>query len=175
MLDKLFKKSFIQFIYAIGYFGEEIILVYAISLLYIISKSYMFVYLFTYSFFKIIVEQVKELTCDLRPDHPVKFLNTNHFEGWRPRKLDGRPYGMPSGHASGVAFTLTFIYLFTYKYLYQYIAFLGITVYERYVFRNHTAAQLAVGSVLGVAAASLVVFITKRYSTDPRNNSSIQL
>jgi membrane-associated phospholipid phosphatase len=164
MLEKLFKKSLVQFMYAIGYFGEEITLFYAIIVLYLLSKTYLFVYFVTYSVFKIFVEQLKEITRDLRPDHPVKFLNTNRFDDGRPGELKGRSYGMPSGHASGVAFTLTFVYLFTYKYLIPSIAFLGVTVYERHTFRNHTLAQLFVGSVFGITMASIVVYILKKYT-----------
>lgn len=153
-----------QFLYAVGYFGEEITVLYAIIALVFLSKSYLFIYLITYAIFKVSIEQLKELTHDTRPDNPVKFLNTNRFDGGRPGILEGRSYGMPSGHASGVAFTLTFVYLLTYKYLWQSLLLLGITINERYAFRNHTLAQLVVGAVFGVISASFVVYIIRHFN-----------
>jgi membrane-associated phospholipid phosphatase len=111
----------------------------------------------------VLVEQVKEVIRDPRPDEPVKFLNTNRFNSGRPGEQKGRSYGMPSGHASGVAFTLTFVYLMTYKYLLPSIAFLGITVTERFMFKNHTLAQLVAGTILGVATATLLVYTLKHF------------
>ena len=163
MFEKLFQKSIMQFLYAIGYFGEEITVVYAIVALFFLSKSYLFIYLLAYAIFKITIEQLKEITHDPRPNAPVKFLNTNRFDSGRPGELVGRSFGMPSGHASGVAFSLTFVYLMTYKYLWQSILLLGITINERYTFRNHTLYQLIVGAILGVTVASATVYLVKTF------------
>jgi membrane-associated phospholipid phosphatase len=78
-----------------------------------------------------------------------------------PRPLDSTPFlaaehyhkhinGMPSGHAQQTAFSLLFAYLLTGKHLYASWSLFLITILQRYVFKNHTLAQLTVGSMLGV-------------------------
>lgn len=156
LIDKVFN-LIIKFIYSIGFFGEPITMIYACFMLYL-SKTYLFTYIFVYIIFKWIVEKLKNIIRDPRPNkkrrlfaNKIKYIENIHHS-----------YGMPSGHASGVSFTLTFVYLLTYKYLIQSLAILGITITQRYVFRNHTMYQLIAGTILGISVATIVVNIMKK-------------
>ena len=67
--------------------------------------------------------------------------------------------GMPSGHAQQTAFSLTFTYMISGQHFYASWVLFFLTLFQRYVFKNHTFWQLLVGSVLGVAIAYLTLHI----------------
>jgi membrane-associated phospholipid phosphatase len=70
-----------------------------------------------------------------------------------------RANGMPSGHAQQTAFALTVAYKMTKKMLYPSILLFLLTVVQRYVYRNHTIAQLAAGSVLGIILGCIGIYV----------------
>lgn len=82
-------------------------------------------------------------------------------------------YGMPSGHAQAVSFTVMFL-----SYTHQltenscslfrpllYIIFMAITVWQRVHYRHHTIAQVAVGCVMGVVMAWIIIGILNKGGT----------
>lgn len=59
---------------------------------------------------------------------------------------------MPSGHSQLTFFSIVYTYLVTNKFIPWTLLLLIIgcmTMYERYIFRNHTMLQLVSGAVLG--------------------------
>jgi len=74
-------------------------------------------------------------------------------------------YGMPSGHAENCGFALTFITLTLNSPiitgLYLIISF--ISLYQRYLYSNHTILQLLVGFVIGIGVGYGMYSMAKNY------------
>lgn len=149
-------QHFVDFFWGIGYFGWQISALYAIYVSIVHSWLYFFVFIFIFLFSGWVNHSVlKDYINDPRPSDSTPFLDSEHF-----RKNSN---GMPSGHAQQTAFALTFAYLLTGRGLYQSWALFLITVVQRYVFKNHTAPQLLVGSILGFLVAYLTVFLLNKW------------
>ena len=60
-------------------------------------------------------------------------------------------YGMPSGHAQSVAFSTTYLYLVTKNvmWLALEVCVVAMTLIQRWKYKNHSVAQLCVGSLVG--------------------------
>ena len=157
---------FTEFFWGIGYFGWHISSLYAMYICYSISWVYLLIYIFVFDISSILNHVIlKKYINDLRPDDPRPFLVSEQF-----RK---RVNGMPSGHAQQTAFSLTFSYLLSGKNFYASLVLFSLTIYQRYVFKNHTFWQLLVGSIMGVAIAYLTFYIediNKRLQEDPNKN-----
>jgi len=159
--------------WGIGYFGWQISSIYALYVTYKYSFLSLIVYILVFilsGWSNHIV--LKNYIDDPRPFDSTPFLSSEHF-----RK---RTNGMPSGHAQQTAFALTLAYLLSNQYLYQSIALFLITVYQRYVFKNHTIPQLFVGSIIGFVIGYLtfllISFIDKQsfvsYESSPTKKNS---
>jgi len=61
-------------------------------------------------------------------------------------------YGMPSGHAQSVCFSATYLYLTTKDlfWLALELCVVGLTMIQRWKYKNHSAMQLAVGASVGI-------------------------
>jgi len=159
--------------WGIGYFGWQISSIYALYVTYKYSFLSLIVYILVFilsGWSNHIV--LKNYIDDPRPSDSTPFLSSEHF-----RKGTN---GMPSGHAQQTAFALTLAYLLSNQYLYQSIALFLITVYQRYVFKNHTIPQLFVGSIIGFVIGYLtfllISFIDKQsfvsYESSPTKKNS---
>ena len=148
-------EQFVYLFWALGYFGWHLSMFYAIYVSLTISSAYFVIYMLVFLFTGFINNVVLK-----------KYIHS-------PRPLDSRPFlaaehyrkhinGMPSGHAQQTAFSLTYAYLLTHEYLGASWALFLITILQRYVFKNHTLMQLAVGSVLGVASAYITIYLCKK-------------
>lgn len=166
-------EHYTDFFWGIGYFGWQISSIYALYVTYIYSFVSFIIYIFIFllsGWTNHIV--LKNYIDDPRPIDSTPFLTSEHF-----RKKSN---GMPSGHAQLTAFTLTIAYLLSNQYLYQSIALFLITVYQRYVFKNHTIQQLFVGGVIGIIIGYLtfllISFIDKQsfvsYESTPTKKNS---
>ena len=146
-------KTIIQFLYAIGYFSEIIIIV--ISILLLRTNIYSVLFYIIGIIFSLFVNQtLKRLIKELRPSEPVKFLNSDKFDN------KAMIYGMPSGHSQHLFFSTMYLYL-TITHFYPWVllicSIIGfLTMVERYYFRNHTIRQLVVGAIVGVLLAYIV-------------------
>jgi membrane-associated phospholipid phosphatase len=74
-------------------------------------------------------------------------------------------YGMPSGHAQSVGFSLIFYYLLfgIDEIFYIMICITTLTIYQRYINKNHTLVQLFVGLIIGGIFSYGVFYFTKKY------------
>ena len=150
---QIISKTTIDLLYAIGYFNEHIVFLITISLL---IKQY--VYLFFYIIFFLLTTKLnkflKKYFHEYRPNNPIKFLNSENFS----KKI----YGMPSNHTTLVFFSIVYLYLIIHK-IFPWILLLIIisilTIYERYIFHNHTLKQLFVGAFLGSFIAYLSILL----------------
>jgi len=158
--------NYSQLFYAIGFFSEIILLIMVACLLYS-HPPFFVVYLVAMMVSTVINQLLKKWTRDPRPKNPRKFLAAEHF-------LPGKTaYGMPSGHAQATFFSLVLYALvvrpaWTDPWLLTGGMICGLCLIERYVFRNHTAAQLGVGALLGSALAwavyeGVVLFMTPHH------------
>lgn len=139
-------KTFMQSVYAVGYFSEVIILILTISVLYTDIYATIF-YIIGIIFSLFINQSLKRLIKEPRPSGPIKFLNSDKFDN------KAMIYGMPSGHSQHLFFSAVYLYLsigdFYPWYLSLYSAIGLMTMIERYYFRNHTILQLIVGAIMG--------------------------
>ena len=154
--DLLYKVN--NFLYALGYFSEFIMVIFVCWIIHTNSKNLLF-YIIGINISWIINRLLKPLIKDKRPSDPIKFLNSEHFV------KNNTTYGMPSGHSQNVFFSLAYLYLTT-KQLYPW-TFVGLiigilTIFERWYFHNHTIHQLIVGAILGSVLAYLIIFVKNK-------------
>lgn len=72
-------------------------------------------------------------------------------------------YGMPSGHAQVLFYGLTFYYLVkrSVPWTAGMVFIAGLTLYQRWKYKNHTIRQLVAGSVVGMIVAFIGFFLSK--------------
>jgi len=157
LLDKVHDlyEHFASFFWGIGYFGWQASATYALYVSYLVSWIDMVVFALVFVLSGWVNHIVlKNYINDPRPAGSMAFLANEHI------KLHQN--GMPSGHAQLTAYSLVFSYLYSGRYLYESIALFAVTIFQRFMFKNHTAAQLFAGSVLGVAVAYFTVYVLKQ-------------
>lgn len=144
----------------IGFYAPIILFFFTICLLrnkifYIIF----FVFGFALNIFLNIV--LKMILKEPRPSNDKKTLEIAIHNGIR---VNYDKFGLPSGHAQSCGFCLVFIFLTLnnpfYTNLYSIITVLSI--YQRYLYNNHTIKQLIIGLIIGLGFGYLVYFIAKK-------------
>ena len=85
----------------------------------------------------------------IKQPRPKKMIKIN-----RQDVVSSRGYGMPSGHAQIAANNLVFLALLFRNETVTAVGTLQtlLTIYQRYAFRMHSAAQLLAGTALGTAS-----------------------
>jgi len=147
-------EHFEDFFWAIGYFGWQESAVYALYVSYLISWFDMLVFIVVFLMSGWLNHTLlKNYIYDPRPKESKAFLATEHI------KLHTN--GMPSGHAQLTAFSLVYAYLLTGRRFYESLALFGLTIFQRYIYKNHTLAQLVAGSVLGIVTAYATIYFLK--------------
>lgn len=145
---------FVDFFWGIGFYGWQISTCYALYISTFYSWSYSIIYALVFilfGWFNHII--LKDYINDPRPADSIRFLASEHF--------NKRSNGMPSGHAQQTAFSLTLAYLLTGEAFYESWLLFGITVLQRYVYKNHTIPQLFAGGVLGLCLGYAVFYSFK--------------
>jgi membrane-associated phospholipid phosphatase len=141
--------NYIDFIYAIGYFGEYITFLITCALIFN-QHIYFIFYIIFFILNRVINQYVKQIFKGERPKHPVKFLESDQFTK--------KKFGMPSGHSQLTFFSIVYGYLVINQFIPWTLLLLiigFIVMYERYIFRNHTINQLIYGSLFGSAIGLL--------------------
>jgi len=158
MIFELFKKEsrkITDFVFALGYFSEIIMILIVIYLLHS-NLFYTFYYLFFVLLSGYLNTIFKSIIKEDRPDNYKKFLYSEHIS--RIKQV----YGMPSGHSQNVFFSITYLYLTTKEFIYWVqllLVLAALMFYERLSFHNHTFLQLFVGGIIGIVFAYLVVLL----------------
>ena len=152
-LNLLFSK--IQdFVYSLGYFGENIMILITCALIYN-NPFYLFFYFFFLIINRILNQKLKNIIKEDRPNNPLKFLDKDTF--------NTKIYGNPSGHTQSAFFSFLYSYLVVGKLtnllLFSFLICI-ITIYQRYTFNNHTLSQLIMGIIVGLIVAYLSYSIT---------------
>ena len=154
LVTKEFRKI-TDFIFALGYFSEIIMIILVIYLIHS-NVFYTIYYLFFILLNGYLNTIFKSIIKEDRPDNSKKFLFSEHFS--RIKNV----YGMPSGHSQNVFFSITYLY-FTTKEFFYWIQLLlvlaALMFYERLSFHNHTFLQLLVGAIIGIILAYLVIIL----------------
>jgi len=145
-------EHYVDLFWGIGYFGWQISSLYGlyISFLHSFVSSIIFIFVLLFSGWANHVI-LKNYINDPRPVDSTPFLSSEHFR----KKVNG----MPSGHAQLTAYSLVLAYLLSHKNLYQSLALFFITIYQRYIYKNHTIPQLFVGSIIGIIVGYLTYYI----------------
>jgi membrane-associated phospholipid phosphatase len=158
MIFEVFKKEFrkiTDFVFALGYFSEIIMIIIVIYLLHS-NLFYTFYYLFFVLLSGYLNTIFKSIIKEDRPDNYKKFLYSEHFSKIK------QVYGMPSGHSQNVFFSITYLFLTTKEFIYWVqllLVLAALMFYERLSFHNHTFLQLFVGGITGIVFAYLVVLL----------------
>jgi len=148
MIDVLWKNlhKLSDFIFALGYFSEIIIV---IIVIYLLQKDLInvLIYIIFFLLDGYINTILKGIIREPRPPDYVKYLYSEHTS--RVKTI----YGMPSGHSQNVFFSLTYLFLTAKEPVYWIQICLGLSAlmaYERWTFHNHTLLQLFAGAIVGI-------------------------
>jgi len=151
-------QTFISFLYAIGFFSE-IILIIIVSVLIHSYLTDFIVYLVAIVINGFLNRFLKKMIKGIRPNNPIKFLDSEEFK-------NKKAYGMPSGHSQNVFFSIVYLILTIYENISLYLPWIFIciligilTLWERWIFHNHTISQLIVGAIIGSLFAYSVVYL----------------
>lgn len=97
-----------------------------------------------------------------RPSDDIKTLEIAINNGSR---IGFDKFGMPSAHAQNCGFCLTFIFLTLnnsfYTFLYHFITI--VSLFQRYLFNNHTILQLLVGLIIGSLVGYSIYFLANKF------------
>jgi len=151
--------NYIDFLYAIGYFGEYITFIITCALIFN-QRIFFIFYIIFFILNRFINQYIKKIFKGERPNNPIKFLESDKFTK--------KKYGMPSGHSQLAFFSIVYCYLVTNNFIPWMVLLLAIGVivlYERYKFNNHTIDQLVYGAVFGSAIAFVCYYIVKIIKT----------
>jgi membrane-associated phospholipid phosphatase len=147
---------FKDFFWGIGYFGWQLSVIYAVYVSFLNSWTDVLIFGSVFLFSGWLNHLVlKDYINDPRPKDSAAFLANEHI------KIHQN--GMPSGHAQLTAFSLAYSYLLSGQRLNESLALFGLTVFQRYCFKNHTLSQLFVGSLIGLAIAYLTVYCRNEF------------
>jgi len=142
---------------ATGYYGPLILI--GINMYHLYNR---FFWLVTYFIFVIINTIInKELKKWIKEPRPIGWKSFATFE-----KLENEEsYGMPSGHAQSAMFSVVFYYLLfgIDEVLYIMILITTLTVYQRFLNKNHTGSQLIIGLFIGGFIGWSIVYVAKKY------------
>jgi membrane-associated phospholipid phosphatase len=146
---KLFDKIS-NFLFALGYFSEIILLIMISIILYYESPFDTIIYIIGFLSCGFLNGFLKKWIKDPRPKNSEKFLASEQFN------KSNTVYGLPSGHSQNVFYAITYLYLVTQTFIPWDALFLSISalmVYERLKFHNHTILQLIAGAAVGIIFA----------------------
>jgi membrane-associated phospholipid phosphatase len=147
-----------DFFYAVGFFSEIIMFILVVVLLFN-NHIDLLVFIIGINLNAILNNYLKSLIKQPRPEHPIKFLNSEHFDSKK------EVYGMPSGHSQNVFFSITYLYLCNSHVIPWVLVggFIFVLMFiERWLFHNHTIAQLIAGGIIGTIFAYIIVYLSHK-------------
>lgn len=99
-----------------------------------------------------------------RPDKDQKIIEIAVANG---NRISFDKFGMPSGHAQNNAYCLMFLTLALNDPFITglYLIFTIISLFQRYLYNNHTILQLIVGFIIGTIIGYIFYWISNKYIT----------
>jgi membrane-associated phospholipid phosphatase len=144
----------------IGLFAPIILLFVSLFLL---RNKKIYLYFFFYGFIlnNILNIILKVAIKEPRPTDEQKVIEIGIANGAR---ISFDKFGMPSGHAQNCAYCLAFITMVLYDPLITaiYIVLTFNTLFQRYLYNNHTILQLVIGSFIGLLFGFITYTITNK-------------
>jgi membrane-associated phospholipid phosphatase len=149
------------FIDYIGLYAPIILFFLSIFLLRNIYK-YLSFFIGGFIFNNILNILLKLLIKEPRPTTDQKAIEIGIVNGAR---IGFDKFGMPSGHAQNCGYCLTFIIMtFNNPFITTlYLLVSVISLFQRYLYNNHTILQLIIGLVIGTFFAYLTYIIANKY------------
>jgi membrane-associated phospholipid phosphatase len=141
------------------------LILFILSLFFLRNKTkYILFFIYGFVFNNILNALLKLLIQEPRPSKDQKAIEIGITNGAR---IGFDKYGMPSGHAQNAGFALAFI-TFSLRSpvitgLYTIISI--ISLYQRYLYNNHTILQLIVGFFIGIASGYCAYLFATKYIT----------
>lgn len=139
------------------------ILLFILSLFLLINKRiYLQLYVCGFLLNNILNIILKQLIQDPRPSKDKKTLEVGIKNGAR---VGYNKFGMPSGHAQNCGYNFSYITFSLnnpfLSLLYLLISF--ISLYQRYIYNNHSILQLFIGFIVGCIFGYLIYWIGEKY------------
>jgi len=144
----------------IGIFSPLILFI--ISSLILYTKPVLYSYYLVGLVFNTILNMVlKETFKDPRPEEDIKVIEIALHKG---KRISSDVYGMPSAHAQNMGFSTMFIYYATKSETWTTFYFIVsvITMLQRYVFKNHTIAQVIIGFAVGCSVGYMFYYFFEK-------------
>ena len=132
----------------IGLFGPVILFILSLFLLRN-NKKYLSFFFYGFILNNILNIILKVAIKEPRPTSQQKAIEIGIANGAR---ISFDKFGMPSGHAQNCAYCLAFINMVLNDPFITaiYIVFTFNTLFQRYLYNNHTILQLVIGSLIGL-------------------------
>lgn len=141
------------------------LILFILSIFFLRNKTkYILFFIYGFVFNNILNALLKLLIQEPRPSKDQKAIEIGITNGAR---IGFDKYGMPSGHAQNAGFALAFI-TFSLRSpgitgLYTIISL--ISMYQRYLYSNHTILQLVVGFFIGIVCGYGAYLFATKYIT----------
>lgn len=138
----------------IGYYAPLLLLI-SSTLLLRNYCTYLKFFIYGYTLTIVLNSLLKYIIKEPRPSKDIRILEIAIKNG---KRVGFDKFGMPSGHAQIAGFCLAYITMLfknpSISLLYAVICL--ITMYQRYVYNNHTILQLIVGFIIGIGTGVAV-------------------
>ena len=128
------------------------------------THTYLIFFIVSFIFNSILNIILKILIKEPRPNDDQKTIEICVTNGIR---VSFDKFGMPSGHAQMCSFSIIFItYVLNNPHITTlYLLFTIISLYQRYIYNNHTMLQLFIGTIIGSVIGYISYIITNKYIT----------
>ena len=144
----------------IGLFGPVILFILSLFLLRN-NKKYLYFFFYGFILNNILNIILKVAIKEPRPTSEQKVVAIGIANGAR---ISFDKFGMPSGHAQNCAYCLAFITMVLNDPFITaiYIVFTFNTLFQRYLYNNHTILQLVVGTFIGLFVGFIIYTIANK-------------
>ena len=144
----------------IGLFGPVILFILSLFLLRN-NKKYLYFFFYGFILNNILNVILKVAIKEPRPTSQQKAIEIGIANGAR---ISFDKFGMPSGHAQNCAYCLAFINMVLNDPFITaiYIVFTFNTLFQRYLYNNHTILQLVVGTFIGLFVGYIIYTIANK-------------
>lgn len=148
----------------IGLFAPAILFIFSLFFLRNM-KTYLRFFIYGFILNNILNIILKLAIKEPRPSKDRKIIEIAITNGVQHPRISFDKYGMPSGHAQNCGFCLAFITMVMNDPLITaiYAIFSSISLYQRYLYNNHTILQLTIGLSIGLVCGYITYVFGNKY------------